>query len=148
MRTLLLGLGLSVGLATSIGLLASQPEGTHGDGTVRSELTLRNRPVTVATAPRADGSGEPNLLSSGPTSARLKVGMLHSHPRLRIGELDGSDLWYDLWLTRTDTPSSWILEAQPAVSDASVPNNAATISADVAGTIPLLHETVDRESAL
>jgi len=126
-----------VGLATSIGLLASQPEGTHGDGTVRSELTLRNRPVTVATA-RADGSGEPDLLSSGPTSARLKVGMLHSHPQLRIGTLEGSDLWYDLWLTRTGATSSWVLEAYPAASD----------STDVAGTIPLLHETVDGESAL
>ena len=56
--------------------------------------------------------------------------MLRSHPQLRLGELEGSDSWYDLWLTRTSASSSWILEAQPATS------------ANVVGTIPLSHETV------
>jgi len=138
-RALVLGLGL----ATSIGVLASQSAGTVGDGAVRSQLTLSSLSVTVATVPGADGSSNRDLpLPSGPTSARLKVGILHSHPQLRIGELGGSDLWYDLWLTRTDAPSSWVLEAQPAVSDPSVSNNDAAVSADVVGTIPLSHETV------
>ncbi len=141
-RALVLGLGLALGLVTSIGLLASQPEGTHGDGTVRSELTLGGRLVTVATVVAgADRDGDSDdaeaaqqalLSSSGPTTTRLRVGLLHSHPQLRLGTLEGSDLWYDLWLTRTGAASSWVLEAYPAASD----------STDVAGTIPLSHETV------
>lgn len=131
---------VGLGLATSIGVLASQPAGEIEDGTVRSELTLGNRPVTVATVvDAADGDSDDAeatqralLSSSGPATTRLRVGRLHSHPQLRLGTLEGSDLWYDLWLTRTGGPSSWVLEAYPAASD----------STAVAGTIPLSHETV------
>ena len=148
MRAVVLGLGL----ATSVGVLASQPAGKIEDGTVRSQLTLGGRPVTVATLARADSDSEDDeaaqralLSSSGPTTTRLRVGLLHSHPQLRIGELDGSDLWYDLWLTRTDAPSSWILEAQPAASGPAAADHAdhdAAGGANMAGTIPLSHETV------
>ncbi len=134
-RAILVGLVL----ATSIGVLASQPAGEIDDGTVRSELTLGGRLVTVATVPDRDSGSDDDeaaqqalLSSSGPTTTRLRVGLLNSHPQLRIGELDGSELWHELWLTRTDAPSSWILEARPAASD----------STDVAGTIPLSHKTV------
>ncbi len=148
MRAVVLGLGL----ATSIGVLASQPAEKIEDGTVRSQLTLGNRPVTVATVTGAESDSDDDeaaqralLSSSGPTTTRLRVGMLHSHPQLRIGTLEGSDLWYDLWLTRTDTPSSWVLEAQPAASGTAAADHAdhdAAGGANIAGTIPLSSETV------
>lgn len=115
-RTLLLGLSLA--LATSTGLLAGQPVGTSWGGTVRSTLTLKARAVTVTFVPGlrvdTDDAATRTLLSSSGSAARVRVGTLHSHPQLRLGELEGSDSWYDLWLTRTSASPSWTLEAQPA----------------------------------
>ena len=143
MRTLepVLVLGLSLALATSTGLLAGQPVGTSWGGTVRSTLTLKAREVSVASVPGlhvdSDDAATRLLLSSSGSAARVRVGTLHSHPQLRLGELEGSDSWYDLWLTRTSASPSWTLEAQSAASD-----NDVAASANVVGTIPLSHETV------
>ena len=146
-----LALGLSVCLGIQIAEAQDeQTAETAGGGLVRSQLTLAQRPVTVAFAPTldVDDPAYRQLLSArGPASAaRVRVGELEGGPLLRVGTLDGStpadagaddaprppSTTYDLWLTRTG--EDWALEVHAAAIDETAARP------DVAGSIPLSRE--------
>ena len=129
----------------SIGGLAAQSGEAETNDTVRSQLILALRPVTLTVPLGLEANTAVNrglLRAPEGTSIRVQVGTLQAHPLMRIGTLDGSEARvegdesarprprrYALWLTRTDT--AWLLEAERAATgdDADGP--------ELVGTIPL-----------
>lgn len=126
--------------------LAAGAQQRPPDGRVRSQLTLNNRPVTVAFEPglRADASEHRALLSGdGAGGSAVHVATLESMPLLRIGTLDGTPpeppaedarpvraVSYDLWLSRD--AGGWALDARWVAGG--------TASATSSGTILLATE--------